>query len=148
MASISFYFLLCLGLIASEAITLHPPHVCLLALFCILLRPRHIFFLLFFVNQSDARFRETTLPHTFRPGRVSSPKSPPASALTHSWLLCLSINRRPPEWRRPIPPSFFLFSRSRPKRRATVLPTRSALVARPPRNPFQRRRQLLFDCCV
>ena len=51
-------------------------------------------------------------------------------------------------WRRPIPPSFFLFSRSRPKQRATVLPTRSALVARPPRNPFQRRRQLLFDCGV
>jgi hypothetical protein len=48
------------------------------------LRSRHIFFLLFFVNQSDARFRETTLPHTFRPGRVSSPKSPPALALTHS----------------------------------------------------------------
>jgi hypothetical protein len=42
------------------------------------------FFSLLFVNQSDARFRETTLPHTFRPGRVSSPKSPPASALTHS----------------------------------------------------------------
>jgi hypothetical protein len=36
----------------------------------------------------------------------------------------------------------------RPKRHDNVIPTRSSPAARPPQHPFQRRRRLLFDCCM
>jgi hypothetical protein len=59
------------------------------------LRPRRVFFLFFFLLRFDARFRETTPPHTFRPGRVSSPTSPPTSKPTFIWLLCPPFKWRP-----------------------------------------------------
>ena len=43
------------------------------------LRPRRVFFCFFILLQFDAWFRETTPPHTFHPGRLSSPTPPPTS---------------------------------------------------------------------
>ena len=65
------------------------------------------------------------VPHTFRPGHVSSPTPPSPSTTTFGWLLCPPIKRRPSKAKGP--PIYLFFCRLiRPsKRRAAVLPTRS-----------------------
>jgi hypothetical protein len=65
------------------------------------------------------------VPHTFCPGRVSSPTPLSPSTTTFGWLLCPPIKRRPSKAKGP--PIYLIFCRliRPPKRRATVLPTRS-----------------------
>ena len=60
-----------------------------------LLRPRRVLFLIFFLLQFDARFQETTPPHTFLPGRLSSPTPPLTLKPTSFWLLCPPFKWRP-----------------------------------------------------
>ena len=64
-------------------------------------------------------------PHTFRPGRVSSPTPPSPSTTTFGWLLCPPIKRRPSKAKGPPILSIFCRLIRPPKRRAAVLPTHS-----------------------
>jgi hypothetical protein len=57
------------------------------------LRPRCIFF--FFCHSIRRPKQWDNVPHTFRPGHVSSPTSPSLSTTTFGWLLCPPIERRP-----------------------------------------------------
>ncbi len=59
------------------------------------LRPRRIFVVVLFLCWFAAPSEETTPPHTFRPGRLSSLMTLPPSMLTFGWLLCPSIKQRP-----------------------------------------------------
>ncbi len=59
------------------------------------LRPQHNFCCCFFLCWFAAPSKETTPPHTFRPGRLSSSMPLPTLMLTFGWLLCLPIKRWP-----------------------------------------------------
>jgi hypothetical protein len=56
------------------------------------LRPRPILFSIFY---SAAQYEDTTPPHTFRPGHVSSLTPLPPSTPNFGWLLCPPIKRQP-----------------------------------------------------
>ena len=89
------------------------------------LRPRCIFIFFIFCRSIRRPKQLDNVPHTFRPGRVSSPTPPSLSTTTFGWLLCPPIKRRPSKAKGP--PIYLFFCRliRPPKRRAAVLPTRS-----------------------
>ncbi len=89
------------------------------------LRPRCIFVVVLFLRWFTAPSKETTPPHTFRPGRLSSSMPLPLAMPTFGWLLCPSIKQRPSKAKGPSILLFFCRLKSQSKRRATVLPTRS-----------------------
>jgi hypothetical protein len=53
----------------------------------------YFFLLLIFVDQFDGQTTARRQPHTFHPGRLSSPRPLPPSTPTFGWLLCPSIKR-------------------------------------------------------
>jgi hypothetical protein len=59
------------------------------------LRPQRIFVVIVFLHQFAAPSKETTPPHTFHPGRLSSSMPLPPSMPTFGWLLCPPIKRQP-----------------------------------------------------
>ena len=89
------------------------------------LRPRRIFIIFIFCRSIRLPKQWDNVPHTFRPGRVSSPTPPSPSTTTFGWLLCPPVKRRPSKAKGP--PIYLFFCRliRPPKRRAAVLPTRS-----------------------
>ena len=86
------------------------------------LRPRCIFIFFIFCRSIRRPKQWDNIPHTFRPGRVSSPTPPSPSTTTFGWLLSPPIKRRPSKDKGP---PIYLFFLSILKRRAAVLPTRS-----------------------
>ncbi len=73
------------------------------------LRPRHIFVVIFFLHWFAAPSEETTPPHKFCPGCLSSTIPLPPSMPTFGWLLCPPIKRRPSKAKGP-PFSLFFSS--------------------------------------
>jgi hypothetical protein len=74
------------------------------------LRPRCIFIFFFIFYRSIRRPKQwDNAPHTFRPGRVSSPTPPSPSKTTFGWLLCPHIKWRPSKAKGP-PISLFFSS--------------------------------------
>ncbi len=72
------------------------------------LRPRRIFVVVLFLRQFAAPSKETTPPHTFRPGCPSSSMPLPPSMPTFGWLLCPSIKQQPSKAKGPSILVFFL----------------------------------------
>ncbi len=62
----------------------------------------------FFLHRFAAPSKETTPPHTFRPGRLSSSMPLPPSMPTFGWLMCPPIKRRPSKAKGPPILLFFL----------------------------------------
>jgi hypothetical protein len=72
------------------------------------LRPRRIFVVVFFLCRFIAPSKETTPPHTFFPGRLSSSMPLPPSMPTFGWLLCPPIKRWPSKAKGPPISLFFV----------------------------------------
>ena len=72
------------------------------------LRPRCILIFFIFCRSIQRPKQLDNVPHTFRPGRVSSPTPPSLSTTTFGWLLCPPIKRRPSKAKGPPIYLFFL----------------------------------------
>ena len=79
------------------------------------LRPRCIFIFFIFCCSIRRPKQWDNAPHTFRPGRVSSPMPPSLSTTTFGWLLCPLIKRRPSKAKGPPISLFFLSINSTPQ---------------------------------
>lgn len=79
------------------------------------LRPRCIFIFFIFCRSIRRPKQWDNVPHTFRPGRVSSPTPPSPSTTTFGWLLCPPIKRRPSKAKGPPIYLFFLSINSTPQ---------------------------------
>jgi hypothetical protein len=89
------------------------------------LRPQCIFIFFIFCRSIRHPKQWDNVPHTFRPGHVSSPTPPSPSTTTFGWLLCPPIKRRPSKAKGPPISLFFLSINSTPQTTGSRTPTRS-----------------------
>ena len=101
------------------------------------LRTQCIFFIFFIFCRSIRRPKQwDNVPHTFRPGRVSSPTPPSLSTTTFGWLLCRHIKWRPSKAKGPPISQFFSSIISTPQMTGSRPPHFRPSLASSPTHPL------------